>query len=103
MASVSGRDQLRGDPNAIARPAHTALENIRYIHGLGDTPDIFVFALERKSRRPGDHFQPGNTGKQVDNLLSQTVAEVLVLLVRAQIGKRENSDRRLLPVGSRQP
>src|SRR6476620_10624146 len=54
------------------------------------------FTLFRRTRwgRSGIHRAAGHPRQSVDDLFRETVAEVLVIGVSAQIGKRQHSDRR---------
>ena len=56
--------------------------------------NILVLPLERERRRARDHLQSLDLREGVDDLFSETVAEVFVLPVCAQIGKRQHGDRR---------
>ena len=59
---------------------------------VGDPADVLVLALEGERRGAGDHLQPGDLAERVDNLLSQTIAELLVVGIPAHIGEGEHRD-----------
>src|SRR5262249_55111852 len=62
----------------------------------GDATDVLVFVFERKGGRPCDDREATHFREHVDDLFGEAVAEVLVLLVRAQIRERQHGNRWLL-------
>lgn len=48
MRAVDGPDQLRGDPNPLARFAHTPLKDISHSEPPRDARNIVILALECK-------------------------------------------------------
>src|ERR1700733_5914685 len=92
-------DELSGDPNAIARSSDAAFENGSYSESLTDDAQILFLAAKSKRRRASNYPQLLHLGKSIDNLFSQAVAEVLVLLVSAEVHKGEHSNRLQLFLG----
>src|SRR5438067_462512 len=92
--SAFGINELRGDANAAPRSPHAAFENAAHTECPGDRANILILSPESKRRRAGDDLEAANMRQHVDDLLGQAVAEVLVLLVRAQVGEWEDRNRR---------
>ena len=93
MMAAFSVNELRGDADAGARSPHAALEDAAHTEGLSDRADILLLAPERERRCAGDDLEARNVRQHVDDLLGQAVAEVLVLLVSAQVGKRQDGNR----------
>src|SRR6266567_3732580 len=94
MIAVGDAIQLRGNTQPVTRLADTAFEYGADIELPADLADIFVFSLEGESGSPRHHSHVGNPAERVDDLFSQTVAEVFLVLLRAQIEERKNHHRR---------
>src|SRR5579863_10172471 len=92
MVPVGSVNQLRRDSNAIGGAPHAAFKNRLYIQGFCDLPDVLFLPAERKGGGPRRYLQPRYFREQVQDLFGQSVAEVLVLLVRAHIGEGKNRD-----------
>src|SRR4029077_4457468 len=54
--------------------------------------DVHVFVLESKGSGSGHHEKAVDVRERVDNLLSDAVAEVLLIFCLAQIEKRKDRD-----------
>jgi hypothetical protein len=93
MASVGGRDQLRGDADASAGLAHAPFKDVRHTERLGDSPDVLLPAFECERGRARDHLEVGDSSERVDDFLGQTVAEPLVIPARTHVCERQNGDR----------
>src|SRR5690606_28544002 len=77
MCAVFDMDKLGGDTRLITRFAHRPFEHRLDAECLAYRPDVFVFALERKRRRSGNHLQILDFGQQIEYLLGQPVRKVL--------------------------
>ena len=67
------------------------------LHLLRDLRQRQLPLPRRERRGASDDAQPGNRRKRAQNLLRETVGEVIVVLIRAQVCKRQDDqgDRRL--------
>ena len=81
MAPIGRCDELGIHADPMTGPAHAAFEDVGDVECLGDSANILVFALEREGRRPGDDLQPGDVRQLVDDLLGETVAEILIVRI----------------------
>ena len=85
VGPIRSGNELRGHSNARAGLAHAAFQNVCDSKRLRDAPRIRVLALERKSRRARDHLQAWQLIQRMDDLFRQTVAEVFLLGIGAEI------------------
>src|SRR5579864_2681336 len=92
MRAILGADQLGRDTDAISGTSHAAFEDRAHSEYFGNFADVLVFSLERERRGARDDLESGYVGQQIQDLLRQPVAEVLVIGVAAYIGKRQNGD-----------
>ena len=78
----------------IRRPARRTLpfENRPDAERLGNPADVLFLAAEGKRGGARGDLEAGDVGQQVDDLLGQSVAEVLVVRVAAHVGEREHGD-----------
>jgi len=94
MRPVLRADQLRSDAEAVGGPAHATFENARDAERFRDLSNVDVPAFEGERRGARNHFQAGYLHQSVDDLFGEAVAEVLLFLVAAEVGEREDRDRR---------
>ena len=94
VRTVSGVNKLRRHTETATGAAYAALEHERHSECFGDPADVLVLPLERECGRAGNHLEAAHLRQGVDDLFRETVAEVLVVDVSAQIGKRQHGDRR---------
>ena len=92
VIAVARVDELRGDAEARPGSPHAAFENGGDAQRVGDLANVLGLALEREGRRARGHLQPRDLRQEIDDLLGQAVAEVLVVLVRAHVGERQHGD-----------
>ena len=92
VIAVVGSDQLRGDADALARAAHAPLEQVRHPQLLGDGRDVVAAALEVEGRGARRHPQVRHLREQVEQLLGETVGEVLLVPVLAHVGEGQHRD-----------
>ena len=95
MTAVGRGDELCRHAEPTAGPANAALEYRAHTEGLCNPTDIVVLPLECERGGACDHLQSGEPRQRVDDLFGQTVAEVLVLLIAADVLERQDGDRRL--------
>ncbi len=94
VIAIGGVDELGGDADLIASLAHAPLQNRLHVQLLGDCADVLVLALEGKGRSARGDAQARHLGEEIEELLGETVGEVFLLLVRAEVHQREHRDRR---------
>ena len=95
LRSVRGVDELRRDADSIACPPHAPFEDCEHVERFRDSSDVLILASEREGGGTGDDAQPGDASQRVEDFLREAVAEVFVFLVRAEVGERQDSDRRM--------
>ena len=93
MAFIRRANELHIDPHPITHPLHRALDQVRHPEFMGDFRQIRRPRLVALSRRARDHAQLADLRQPRDHFILHPVDEKGVLLVFAQIFKRENSDR----------
>jgi len=102
--AVGDVDELGGDPETGARPAHAPLEDgAADLEPAADLPGILGPALEGEARGARDHVQPAYFGERVDQLVGHPVGEVLVIRGWAQVGEWQYGDRGLDSAGRLPP
>ena len=84
---------MRSDTHAPARLAHAAFEDRGYVELLRDGGEVQLRSLEAERRRARGHAHAVNLRQDVQQLFGETVREVLLILVRAEIGERQDRDR----------
>lgn len=72
----------------------TALKHVADVQLAGHRSQVRVRALEAHRGRPGDHAQRANARQLSNHLVGQTIAEVLLLRIGAQVRKRQDGDGR---------
>src|SRR5207249_10857159 len=94
MKAIGHLDELRRDSDVVARRANTPFENVPDIEIAADLLKCdILFPEEERGRATGD-LQTGDLAQDIDDLLGEAVAEVLILLVRAHVGDGKYCDRR---------
>jgi len=88
---VARLNEPRGHPNAVRAPSDAPLEDVRHSQLPGDDVDADIRVLVLHRRRSRDHpeqlrVQPGQLR---DHFVGETVAEVLLFLVAAQVLERQ--------------
>ncbi len=86
-------DELCRHAQAPARLPDAALEDGAHSEALADRANVLGLVLERERGRPGRDAKRLDLHERVDDLLAQPVAEVLAVLLRAQVPEREHGDR----------
>jgi hypothetical protein len=85
MTTIGHVDQLDGHAYSIARLQDAALEHLAHVEQLADFANVPCRILELKARRSGDDSKSGNLSQAVDELLGQSITEVLILRVPAHV------------------
>ena len=96
VITVRRVDQLRRDANAIARSPHAPLEDRSNAKSLPDLRDVLFLSAKGKRRRARRDLEAGHVRQRVDDLLGQSVAEILIVWIPAHVRERQHRDRWLL-------
>ena len=94
VRAVGRTDQLRGDTDAVTRLADAPLEDVIDPERLRDVRDRHVLTFECERRSAGDHAQTLHLREHVEQLLAETVREIVVRLVVAHVDEGQHGDRR---------
>ena len=92
VVAVRGVDQLGRDANSVPGAPHAAFEHRAHVQRPGDGPDVLGVAAKRERGGPRRDLQILNPGERVDDLLGESIAEVFILRVGAQVGERQHCD-----------
>src|SRR5437016_13978765 len=93
MNILSRVEQLRADAHAVARALHLAFDDVGNAKLVRDLAKITCSAaLVLHHACPADDFQLGHLRQISENLILHTIREIGVLLLLAQILKRQHSD-----------
>jgi len=87
-------DELHRDPHAVAGLAHAAVEHGRHVQLARDLRDVVAAVLELERRCARRHAQPRHLRQHVQQLVGQTLGEVLVVGAGAAIRERQHRDGR---------
>src|SRR6516165_8993255 len=93
MHSARRLDQLRGDPHAVPDLAQAAFKHIAYAELAADLLQINRAAFISKGRVAGDDVEPSEPRQPGDDVLDDTVDEILLLGIAAHIGERHHRNR----------
>ena len=93
MRVGSHLDQLRGNAHPLARLAHAAFENGRYVQLLRHRRDVDLRALEAERRGARGDPQAANLREHVEQLFRKAVGEIFVFLVAAHVHEGQHGDR----------
>src|SRR5439155_1491438 len=86
-------DQARNDPHPRPGPTDASFEDRRHAELLRDRGNPLARLLVLHSRRAADHLQRRYLGQRGDDVVSDPVAEVLILRVVAHVLERQHGDR----------
>ncbi len=100
MKPVGGTDQLRRNPDPVARKLHAAFEDVRDLQRQTDVAHCGLLVLERETRRPRGHLQVRNLCQHVQQRFGQAVGEVLVVVVARHVDERQNGNRSAADFGA---
>ncbi|MEJ2483796.1 MAG: hypothetical protein P8049_11990, partial [Gemmatimonadota bacterium] len=102
VEAVLGVDQLYGDPHLVARPPDAPFQHGLNAERVRDRPDVCIRALERERRGASRDPQVLDAGQRVQQFLGEPVAEILEIVVVAEVREREHGDR-IVRAGSADP
>jgi len=89
-------DQLRADADTLAGIAKASFEHISRAKFAADTFYVNSLSLIGEGRIARDHRQPLDPRKSGDDVLDDTIGEIVLSRIAAQIFKWQDSDRRLV-------
>src|SRR6266446_4961250 len=92
MIAVGNVDELRGHAQSVSRLTHAAFEDCVYLQLASDLADVFALSLEGKRGRPRRHSKRFDLRQRVDNLLSNAIAEKLILRIIAHVDEGKDGD-----------
>ena len=86
-------DQVRDDPHSRPGPTNASFEDRRHPKFLRDRGDLLARLLVLHSGRARDDLERADFGELGDDVISDPVAEVLILRVSAHVLERQDGDR----------
>ena len=89
-----GIDELAGDAQAVARPAHASLDHIADTQLAPDLLHVHGPALVGEARIPCDDEQVAEVSQGSDDVLHNAVGKIFLLRIAAQVLKRHHRNRR---------
>src|SRR5687768_15363248 len=93
MSGRFGFDQLSSHAHVIPRPPYAALQHVAHTQVAADGFHVNRLSLVDESRIAGYHDQPFDARKPGDDLLYDTVGEVILFGISAEVVERQHSDR----------
>ena len=93
MVAGGAVDQLGGDPNPVASFADAAFQHVGDAERLRDFLHVDRLALEREGRVARHHRQRGHLRQIGDDVLADSVAEILLLGLAAHVDERKHAYR----------
>ena len=85
-------DEFGGDAQLLAGLAHAPLKHVRHVEGLADLRERRLLALEIERGGARRHPQARHLAQKVDELLRQTVGEILLVLLLRQVLERQHGN-----------
>src|SRR2546426_10834431 len=85
--------ELRGDPDPIAKPAHTAFDDITHAQLPAYLTHVYCPAFVAKRGIARDDRQVREIRQAVDDVLGDPVAEIFLRCVTAEVRERQDCDR----------
>ena len=85
-------DELSGNANVVSRQPHATFQHIVHTELLRDPAYVCPLILELERRGPGDNFQGGDPGEQADELLGDSVTEVVIFRTTTHVDERQYGD-----------
>ena len=85
-------DELGDDPHSISDAPYAPLEHRRHRELRRDLPKALLPLLERHHRGTRDHVEGAHLRELGDDVLGDSVGEVLVLRVRAEVEERQHGN-----------
>jgi hypothetical protein len=99
MRAGLGRDELSVDRDRLADPPDAAFERVSNSEIAPDLLEIDGLPLIGRSGRAADHEGVLDIGKVSRQIIGQTVSEVVLLRIAAEVGERKHDDRQTRGTG----
>src|SRR5688572_29625431 len=99
MATRLAGDELRADPQAASSFANTSFQDVADVHGSGDLLGVDDLAFESERAVASHDLQRRNLRKVGDDVLGDSIAEVFLLAIVAEIYEWQDADRDRRRVG----
>ena len=96
MESVLGLDELGCDPQLINVLADTSLQDMGDAEAAADLPQVLILVPEHEGGSPPDDLGIGMPGNEVQNLLTDSVRKILLILFRAEVKEWKYGDGALI-------
>jgi len=90
-----GVDELRCHPEPSADVAHTTAQHRGDVKSSSDFADVTARAAKRERARTRRNLEPFQLRQRVDQLLAQSITQVIVLGVAAHVDERQHGNRRV--------
>jgi hypothetical protein len=94
-------DELAGDADTLASPAHGTLQDVTDSQLRGGRPDVDGAPFEHESRCARHDEQPVEASERRREILDETIRKMIILWIAAQIVERHDRQRRLVGKGWR--
>src|SRR5262245_35550974 len=82
VIAVPRLDELRRDANPVPGLPDRAFDDVRDVQELADLAEVLVLPLERERRRAAGDAQSLNLRKNVEELLGDSIREILLIPLR---------------------
>jgi hypothetical protein len=92
MRAGFGRDELGVDRDLLAGPPHAPFEHIANAKLLADFLGVEVLALVGEGRAAGDNEAVGQMREVGRQIIGDSVGEIFLLRIAAEIGEWQNHD-----------
>ena len=92
MITARHFNELHSDAQAIVGLADAAFEQRLHVELLSHGADVLALAAKLKGRRACGHAQAIDVRQRVDELVGQTFAEVLLVVIRTHVRERQHRD-----------
>src|SRR5262249_46486687 len=92
VAAAGGIDELASDANAVTALAHASFKDVAHAKPTRDVPDIEGLPTELEGGCARRDIEPTQARQPGDNLLDDTIGEVVLLWIAAHVLKRQDRD-----------
>src|SRR5262245_48450206 len=93
MRSGRGVDKLPGDTHSASCFSDAAFEDVTHPEFAANVLNVYSATFIGKARVTGDNEEATKAGQRRDYFLDDTIREILLLAVAAQVIEWEDSDR----------
>src|ERR1700733_2359654 len=92
MGSVGGVKEFNGHANMFCAALDASFKEVGHAQRSSNLPNVLVFAFEPEGRSPSYDSQRTDLGQNVDDVVCQAVAQVIIARILIQIGERKNGN-----------